>query len=110
MTLKELQEHVRIGWTNASYSREFNQSGLPHKDFGHALLHVVKAAGKLAAIVDDADHGKPCGDDVGKYVADLVIIAARAANCAGISLDDIVGTRLALKVPPPVESRGSSIR
>lgn len=99
MTIQDVQDRVREGWTNATYSPEFNASGVVHKDLAHALLHVQKAAGKLAAIVDDLDHGKEPSDDPGKYIADLVICAARAANCSGLSLNGIVGLRLAVKVP-----------
>jgi hypothetical protein len=55
---------------------------MSHKDFGHALLHVLKAAGKIAAVVNDAEHGgsdfKP--EEVDRYVADLVVCALRMAN------------------------------
>jgi hypothetical protein len=55
---------------------------MSHKDFGHALLHVQKAAGKLAAVVNDAEHGgsefKP--EEVDRFVADLVVCALRMAN------------------------------
>jgi hypothetical protein len=99
MTIEELQEYVKKAWTNESYSPEFNGSGIAHKDFGHALVHVTKAAGKLAAIVDDADHGKPCQDDPGKYLADLLICAARAANAQGINLASVLNLRLVSKLP-----------
>lgn len=63
---------------------------MTHKDFAHALLHIQKAAGKLAAVVDDAEHGgsefKP--EEVDSYVADLVICALRMANtCPGRVID-----------------------
>jgi len=104
MTIAEIQEHVRLAWTNETYSKEFNGSGISHKDFGHALLHVMKAAGKLAAIVDDADHGKTNTDQAGKLLADLVICAARAANCSGYALGVCVDQRLKEKLPLPGKS------
>ena len=82
-TLRELQSS--LPWT-AHYHRDFRSSPMTHKDFGHALLHIHKAGGKIAAIIDDAEHG---GVDfanleqraeVGKYVADMVICALRLAN------------------------------
>lgn len=82
-TIRELQSS--LPWT-AHYHRDFRSSPQTHKDFGHALLHVHKAGGKLAAIIDDAEHaGYDWADpakrsDVEKYVADLVICALRLAN------------------------------
>lgn len=63
---------------------------MTHKDFAHALLHVFKAAGKLSAVIDNAEHGgsdfKP--EEVDPYVADLVICALRMANtCPGRVFD-----------------------
>lgn len=75
-------------------------STMEHLDFTHALLHVVKATGKLAAMSENADHGRresldyvtgtrtnsdlPLTDfphaDVEKLTADLVICAMRLAN------------------------------
>jgi len=63
---------------------------MTHKDFGHALLHVTKACGKLAAIVNDAEHGGSGfkAEDVDRYIADLVVCALRMANtCPGRTID-----------------------
>ncbi len=82
-TIRELQSS--LPWTS-HYHRDFRSSPQTHKDFGHALLHVHKAGGKLATIIDDAEHA---GYDwanptqratVEKHVADLVICALRLAN------------------------------
>ena len=87
LTLRELQ--TQLPWT-VHYHRDFRASPMAHKDFGHALLHIMKAAGKLATIVNDAEHGgadfKP--EDVDKYVADMVVCALRMANtCPGRTFD-----------------------
>ena len=87
MHLRELQ--TNLPWTT-HYHRDFRSSPMTHKDFGHALLHVTKAVGKLAALVDDAEHGgcefKP--EDTDRYVADLVVCALRLANaCPGRHID-----------------------
>ncbi len=77
-----LQIQNQLPW-GIEYSEAFQQSPSPFKDFQHALLHVTKAGGKLAAIVEDADHGRPNlfpKQDVEKYLADLVICAMRMAN------------------------------
>jgi len=86
-TIRELQ--TSLPWT-IHYHRDFRSSPMAHKDFGHALLHVQKAAGKLAALVNDAEHGgcdfKP--EEVDRYVADLVVCALRMANtCPGHVID-----------------------
>lgn len=79
---------------------------MTHKDFGHALLHIHKAGGKLASILDEAEHaGFDWADptkraDVEKYVADMVICALRmATTCPDgqIDLQRAVETRLAAK-------------
>lgn len=102
-TIRELQSS--LPWT-AHYHRDFRSNPQTHKDFGHALLHVLKAAGKLAAIVDDAEHGgydwaDPAKRaDVEKYVADMVICALRMANTCPdgvIDLQRAVDERLTSK-------------
>lgn len=87
LTIRELQ--TDLPWT-AHYHRDFRASPMTHKDFAHALLHVTKAAGKLAAVVNDAEHAgsafRPA--DVDRYVADLVVCALRMANtCPGRVID-----------------------
>lgn len=86
-SIREIQ--AKLPWTT-HYHRDFRSSPMTHKDFGHALLHVTKAAGKLAAIIDNAEHGgsefKP--EEIDPYVADLVICSMRMANtCPGRHID-----------------------
>lgn len=82
-TLRELQSC--LPWTG-HYHRDFRATPQTHKDFGHALLHIHKAGGKLASIIDEAEHaGFAWADptkraEVEKYVADMVICALRMAN------------------------------
>ena len=100
-TLQELQS--TLPWT-VHYHRDFRASPMVHKDFSHALTHVMKAVGKLAAVVNDAEHG---GHDfehskVAPYVADLVICALRMANtCPNgvIDLQRVVEERIVAKNP-----------
>lgn len=78
-TIRELQSS--LPWT-AHYHRDFRATPMSHKDFAHGLLHIHKAGGKLAAIIDEAEHA---GHDfnhaeVAKYLADFVICALRMAN------------------------------
>lgn len=86
-TLRELQ--TTLPWT-VHYHRDFRSSPMAHKDFGHALTHVFKAAGKLAALVNEAEH-KGCefkAEETDRYVADLVVCALRLANtCPGRTID-----------------------
>lgn len=87
LTLRELQ--TQLPWT-VHYHHDFRSSPMTHKDFGHALLHVFKAAGKLAAVVNDAEHGGSefKSEEVDRYVADLVVCALRMANtCPGRTID-----------------------
>ena len=102
-TLRELQSS--LPWT-AHYHRDFRSTPMTHKDFAHALLHIHKAGGKLAAIIDEAEHaGFDWADpekraEVSKYVADMVICALRmATTCPDGQLDlqRIVEDRLAAK-------------
>ncbi len=102
-SLRELQ--ASLPWT-AHYHRDFRATPMTHKDFGHALLHVHKAGGKLAAILDEAEHAgfdwasAEKRADVSKYVADLVICALRmATTCPDGQLDlqRIVEDRLTAK-------------
>lgn len=82
-SLRQLQ--VSLPWT-IRYSRDFRANPQSHKNFAHALVHVHKAAGKLAALVDDMDHDREVADDPtlrerhAKYIADLVVCALRLAN------------------------------
>ena len=88
MNLKELQEKAL--WT-IHYHRDFRANPQAHKDFAHALLHIQKAAGKLAAVVNDAEHG---GSDflyseVAPYIADMVVCAIRMANTCPSGVIDL---------------------
>jgi hypothetical protein len=87
-TIRELQSS--LPWT-AHYHRDFRATPMAHKDFAHALLHIHKAGGKIAAIIDDAEHGgHDFGyDEVSKYVADMVICALRMANTCPNGIIDL---------------------
>jgi len=82
-TIRQLQ--TGLPWTG-HYHRDFRSTPMTHKDFAHALLHVHKAGGKLAAIVNDAEHGgvdfaaAEVRDEIAKFLADLVICGLRMAN------------------------------
>lgn len=100
MNIATLQE--KLPWSLA-YGEGFKANPTTYKDFQHALTHIHKAAGKLAAIVEDADHDRAVffhKADVEKYLADLVICAMRMANTnptGVIDLERAVINRLELK-------------
>jgi hypothetical protein len=107
LNLSDLQEAVARGWTNEGYSEPFNSSPVFHKDFDHALKHVRKAAQALENMTEAADHGAHWVDKdreaIAKYVADLIISAARLANVSPmgiIDLDMAVIKRLEAKIFP----------
>lgn len=87
LTIRQLQ--TQLPWT-VHYHRDFRSSPMSHKDFSHALLHIQKAAGKLAAVVNDAEHGGSDfeAEQVDRYVADMVVCALRMANtCPNRTID-----------------------
>lgn len=98
LTLDDLQK--QLPWT-IKYSRHFKANPQGHKDFAHALIHTLKAAGKLAGIVDDIDHRMDSTDFSGheNYVADLVLCALRMANTSPspFNLHDAVIKRIETK-------------
>jgi len=102
-TIRELQSS--LPWT-AHYHRDFRATPQTHKDFGHALLHIHKAGGKLASIIDEAEHAgydwaEPAKRaEVEKYIADMVVCALRMANTCPdgtIDLQSAVERRLVAK-------------
>lgn len=98
MDIQKLQDEV-----NARWSLQLTNPCHRSADANHALIHMTKAIGKLASAINDAEHEQRSirSDEVGKYLADLVICAARFAR-ADVSLDEACVNRLAEKFPVPV--------
>jgi hypothetical protein len=97
MDLKTLQDEVNTRWAL--------QIGNPcHRsaDAGHALVHLTKALGKLASALNDAEHEERAtrAGEIEKYLADLVICAARFGHGV-VDLDAACVSRLAEKFPTP---------
>jgi len=94
MEIKKLQEEVNGRWG----SQDANLCHL--SDTNHALVHLTKALGKIASALNDAEHeGRQMNAcDVEKYLADLVICAARFGN-GFVDLDIACESRLAEKFP-----------
>lgn len=97
MDIQKLQDEV-----NARWSLQLNNPCHRSADANHALIHMTKAIGKLASALNDAEHEHRSirSDEIGKYLADLVICAARFAR--DVSLDEACVNRLAEKFPVPV--------
>ena len=101
-----LQDGLRKLWTDELYSEQFRTSPSKYKDFDHALKHVLKATVKLLEMTEEADHeGASVGffghAAVRKYVADIVISAARLANVSPtgpFSLEQAIFERIERKM------------
>lgn len=73
MDIKELQSLVLARWSIQTENPCHDSAGP-----AHALLHMMKAMGKLASAMNDAqhEHRSAHSEDVAKYLADLVILSA----------------------------------
>lgn len=100
MTVSDLQMVVNERW-----SRQLDNPCHTSADAAHALLHITKAVGKLAAATNDAQHANReiRHDEVAKYLADIVICAARFANGV-VNLDTVCAARIAEKFPVPQDA------
>lgn len=94
MDLKKLQQEV-----NARWSLQVGNPCHRSADANHALVHMTKALGKVAAVLNDAEHERrPVHPgEADKYLADLVICACRFGQL--VDLDAAVVARLAEKFP-----------
>jgi hypothetical protein len=93
MEIKDLQHEVNGRW-------DAQENPCAKSDPNHALLHMTKALGKVASALNDAQHERRdlLPGEVDKYLADLVICAARFG--AGIvDLGAACEARLAEKFP-----------
>lgn len=92
MDLKTLQDEVNARWNNQL------TNPCHGSDTSHALVHMTKALGKIASAWNDAEHeGRAMrGCEVEKYLADLVLCAARFAHGTA-DLDAACISRLAEK-------------
>lgn len=104
MSLRELQDNQP--WSTqpkTMYNEAFGQSTIVHKDFQHALVHVVKAAGNLSGVINDSEHSAvdQLADwqlsryKIQDWVADLVICAMRMANTCPTGKFDLESAVLA---------------
>ena len=103
--LNKLQCELVKAWTGETYSAAFNSSPSKYNDFDHAIKHVQKALGRLVEMSELADHGTPAEvafrfEDARKYLADVVICAARLANTipGGVDLEMAVVDRMRSKM------------
>lgn len=111
-TLRKLQ--LTLPWSD-TYRQAFRDNREPQRDFRHALIHIVKAAGALASLVDELDHEPgpttPCISALGtlhvRYLADVVIAALRAANTYPHLVVDLQSEVLA-RLDRNAEQKGTS--
>ena len=94
VTLQTVQNQINARWGSASYQDGVNQQS-------HAALHLMKALGKVAAMLEESEHKGPKPPvDIRPQVADLVICAARVAQLLGMDLQTAVEKRIEEKFPP----------
>jgi hypothetical protein len=92
MDLAKLQAEVNARWE----SQDTNPCHVSSTN--HAFIHLTKAIGKIASAINDAEHEHrtPAGKEVERYLADLVICAARFSHGL-VDLDAACVSRLAEK-------------
>lgn len=95
MDIKKLQEEVNNRW-----SVQLNNPCHSSADANHSLIHLTKALGKLASALNDSahEHRDFHPKEVEKYLADLVICAARFSSNT-IDLNAACVSRLEEKFP-----------
>jgi hypothetical protein len=93
--IKSLQKEVNRRW-ELQLDNPCHQSA----DANHALIHMTKALGKVASALNDAEHEQRTvkSDEINKYLADIVICAARFAHGI-VDLDTACSARLEEKFP-----------
>ncbi len=76
MDIRKLQEEVNDRWARQA------DNPCHGSDAGHVLVHMMKALGKLASALNDAEHeGRALSwTQINKPLADVVICAARFAG------------------------------
>jgi hypothetical protein len=96
MSIKKFQEAMKP-W---AVEPHFTTNVDPCFMFKHALLHTMKATGKIADAADEHDHRgateTPRTSFVfcDKYIADLVICAMKMATEAKVDLEWVVENRM----------------
>jgi hypothetical protein len=72
-----------------------------HAKVRHIHIHLSATVGRLASLIEPADHDSVHGrqseevdaDAVGRLIADLLIHAGQLANCYGVNLDAVLAAR-----------------
>jgi hypothetical protein len=76
-----------------THRKQFDPNGL-NGDVGHQALHILKAAGSLAALGEHRQHGEPDSHVEPKRVADLIIHTIWFADLLGFDVDRLVAQRI----------------
>ena len=89
--LQALSADVRENWRASDYPADMQRE---RQQFAHAMTHAIKALGKIAALVDHADHdrlksdeARQLADELPKLISDLVRCAARMAETSPVPID-----------------------
>lgn len=84
--LEDLQHEVERTWLASDYPRDMQTDDA---QFRHAHVHAMKALGKIAALVDHADHFRlndleaiALREELPKLLADLIRCAAKMSSTA----------------------------
>lgn len=104
MTLADVQREIQARWGSSTYGEDFLARKDPQRNAHHAHLHITKALGKIASMLDDLDHGSETDNTVAmeNALADVVICASRVASSwptGALNLADAVLRRIIDKFP-----------
>ena len=93
--LRKLQRVLNKIWTLDEYSPQFKRDKCLYRDFRHTIAHLFKAVGRLNEMVEEADHTGSLDAFshtlMCKYIADIVICAARCGITAPKGEIDVEG-------------------
>jgi hypothetical protein len=103
LSIAELQGIVAVRWGTSAYSDAHNAREAPLNHADHALKHVVKSLGKVAAVLEAFDHRDPLAELAGLMTAGRTVRPTvdevRDFLAAMLADIDIVTARLASVSP-----------
>ena len=95
MTIMQLQALIAARWGSATYVPDVDHPN-------HAALHLMKALGKVAAGLEQAEHRDGEVVNFEPQLADLVICSVRLAELWDIDLEHAIADRIDAKFPADV--------
>lgn len=91
--LQDLMQEIAEGWKfdEESYVGFDNMSESQQKNFirKHVLLHLMKSQGKIATILEKADHDGGFEELDDTFLAKLLMNVLRLAEIEGLSADNL---------------------